>query len=243
MSKPYHLVGHRGFPQAYPENTLTGILAAIVEGADAIEFDIQASKDGLPVVIHDDNLARTTGLNAPLADYTLSLLEKISAHEPDRFGAAHLPDPIASLETLCQALLRWPAVEVFAEIKAEVFSRFTRAEFMARVAPLLRPLGPRCHVISFDAEILSIAKDQGFSIGWVLPTYDAAAHLIAQRLQPEFLICDKHALPAAALWAGDWQWFVYDVVAAGEAQALLARGVTYIETWDIAGLKCGLEDS
>lgn len=240
MPNPFALVGHRGYPQAYPENTLVGLLAAIAEGADAVEFDIQMSKDGHPVVIHDDTLNRTTGLNAPLADYTLNLLEKISAHEPARFNQNHLPEPIPSLAAVCQALEPWPNVDVFAEIKAEIFSRYSREATMAKLAPLLRPLGARCKVISFDYAILQLAAEAGFSVGWVLNDLSDSSLQQAWLLKPSVLIADKHLLQPTPLWPGPWRWFVYDTVDAKEALSLIKQGVYYLETWDIQGLKQGL---
>ncbi|WP_165356801.1 glycerophosphodiester phosphodiesterase [Nocardioides zhouii] len=54
------LVAHRGASAVAPENTLSAFRAAIEAGADAIEFDVQASADGQLVVVHDSTLDRTT---------------------------------------------------------------------------------------------------------------------------------------------------------------------------------------
>lgn len=53
-------VGHRGSSSDAPENTLAAIRSAIAAGAGGIEIDIQLTLDGVPVVIHDDALDRTT---------------------------------------------------------------------------------------------------------------------------------------------------------------------------------------
>ena len=54
------LFGHRGYSGKYPENTLLAFQKAIEAGADGIELDVQFSKDGKLVVIHDETLDRTT---------------------------------------------------------------------------------------------------------------------------------------------------------------------------------------
>lgn len=54
------LLGHRGDPQVHTENTIAGFLSAIACGADGVELDVQVSADGVPVVIHDETLDRTT---------------------------------------------------------------------------------------------------------------------------------------------------------------------------------------
>lgn len=235
--KPFYLVGHRGLPAQYPENTLAGILAAIAEGADAVEFDIQISKDNIPVVIHDDTLLRTTGINADLADYTYSLLERISAHEPERLGQTHLPEPIVSLAKLVQELKKWPEVHAFAEIKSEIFKRQNREKTLQSIATILTSIKSHCSIISFDYEILSLARAAGFSIGWVLTDMDAVTFSAAQALAPEFLIIDYTHIPPSGPWPGPWHWFVYDITHGPTAQEAIKQGITYIESWDARGLK------
>jgi glycerophosphoryl diester phosphodiesterase len=61
FSPPRPLVlGHRGAPAGAPENTLAAFRLALEQGADGVELDVQPSADGVPVVIHDDTLHRTT---------------------------------------------------------------------------------------------------------------------------------------------------------------------------------------
>jgi len=54
------VVAHRGDRQNYPENSLEGILSAIMLGADVVEIDVRLTKDNVMVLMHDDSLARTT---------------------------------------------------------------------------------------------------------------------------------------------------------------------------------------
>lgn len=55
-----HLIGaHRGFRACWPENTLSAFIASVGR-CHFIEIDVQISRDGIPVVIHDPSLARTT---------------------------------------------------------------------------------------------------------------------------------------------------------------------------------------
>lgn len=50
---------HRGASVAAPENTVAAFAAAVAAGADGVEFDVQLSADGVPVVIHDERVERT----------------------------------------------------------------------------------------------------------------------------------------------------------------------------------------
>lgn len=69
LNATYPLVlGHRGSPAAAPENTLRSFALALAHGADGVELDVQLSADGVPVVIHDATLERTTDGRGALAD-------------------------------------------------------------------------------------------------------------------------------------------------------------------------------
>ena len=71
-------LAHRGFSGKYPENTRRAFLAAIQEGnADGFESDVHLSKDGEPVIIHDDVLDRTSDGKGPVAEHSFSELRKL----------------------------------------------------------------------------------------------------------------------------------------------------------------------
>ena len=74
------IIGHRGDPSNYPENTLDSAQGAFDEGADAIENDIQLSTDGEIFIRHDGNLYRFYGSNAEVEKMSLA---EIRALKPD----------------------------------------------------------------------------------------------------------------------------------------------------------------
>jgi glycerophosphoryl diester phosphodiesterase len=232
------LVGHRGYPALYPENTLRGFRAALEAGARAIECDLQFSRDGQPIIIHDPTLKRTTGHSGRVVDFSAAELGAISAHEPERFGAGGAPEPLPTLTELVTLLLDFPQARLFVEIKDESFAYFSRAHCLEQVLGEIRPLGESAVIISFDAEVLELARQKAAAIGWVLKHYNTAARRRAAELSPEFLISNYRKLPAAPeeLWPGDWQWFVYDIVDWPLVRSLTERGVVYIETWDIGSM-------
>ncbi|ASB88519.1 glycerophosphodiester phosphodiesterase [Bacillus sonorensis] len=61
---------HRGASGTYPENTMTAFEHAAQAGADGIELDVQMTRDGRLVVIHDEKLDRTTSLKGYIKDFT-----------------------------------------------------------------------------------------------------------------------------------------------------------------------------
>lgn len=68
-------LAHRGDWRRAPENSLAAILAALeVPGIDGVEFDVRASADGVPVLLHDETLARVQGRPERVGDLTAAQL-------------------------------------------------------------------------------------------------------------------------------------------------------------------------
>ena len=73
------IFAHRGFSGYYPENTMLAFQKTAEESlADGIELDIQMTKDGELVIMHDETLDRTTNGSGYLKDYTLEKLKTLS---------------------------------------------------------------------------------------------------------------------------------------------------------------------
>jgi glycerophosphoryl diester phosphodiesterase len=81
MNKP-QIVGHRGASAIAPENTMAAFREAIAAGSDGIEFDVRLTRDGVPVIIHDKTLRRTSRLSHRIADLTFSQLESLGVAVP-----------------------------------------------------------------------------------------------------------------------------------------------------------------
>lgn len=73
------VIGHRGAAARAPENTLASFEKAIGFGADVVELDVQLSKDGELVVIHDRTVDRTTNGSGRVGEMTLSELKALDA--------------------------------------------------------------------------------------------------------------------------------------------------------------------
>ena len=59
----FTIIAHRGFSEKLPKNTFPAFDLAIGLGFHNLELDVQLTKDKIPVIIHDSNLLRTTGVN------------------------------------------------------------------------------------------------------------------------------------------------------------------------------------
>lgn len=77
-------VGHRGVMGVEPENTLRSFARAEREGLDQIELDLHLSKDGALVVMHDDEVDRTTDGTGRIGDLTLDELRELDAGRGER---------------------------------------------------------------------------------------------------------------------------------------------------------------
>ncbi len=99
------VVAHRGASGEYPENTLLAFARGLEQGADAVELDVRASADGVPVVMHDATLERTTSGTGPVAHRTAAELGALDAGDGE------------AVPTVAQVLERFPATPFLMEIK------------------------------------------------------------------------------------------------------------------------------
>ena len=73
------IFGHRGATGDAPENTMAAFELALHQGADGIEFDVHLSADGVPVVIHDARLERTTSGSGWVDEHSVAALKRLDA--------------------------------------------------------------------------------------------------------------------------------------------------------------------
>ena len=73
------IIAHRGASAAAPENTLTAFNLAASLGADAVELDVKLSKDGVPIIMHDPTVERTTDGTGRVCDLALADFRKLDA--------------------------------------------------------------------------------------------------------------------------------------------------------------------
>lgn len=73
------IFAHRGYSGKYPENTMIAFKKALECGVDGIELDVQLTKNGEVVIIHDETIDRTTTGKGFVVDYTYEELEKFDA--------------------------------------------------------------------------------------------------------------------------------------------------------------------
>jgi glycerophosphoryl diester phosphodiesterase len=94
------VIAHRGFSAKAPENTLASYQLAIDAGAQMAECDVRLTKDGVPVLLHDADLERTTGVAGKLAQRTLAEIRELDAGswKAPEFAGQRIPTLAEALE-------------------------------------------------------------------------------------------------------------------------------------------------
>jgi glycerophosphoryl diester phosphodiesterase len=143
---------HRGGRSEAPENTTAAFRYAAELGAPGAECDVHLSADGVPVVIHDDTVDRTTTGTGEIRDLTAEELAQLDA----RSTHTGWPEPV-SVPTFAQVLEVTKDIAYFeVEIKADEPSR------IAELVPLLideidrAGMRERVRFISFDTDICAL---------------------------------------------------------------------------------------
>ena len=117
MSKT-KIFAHRGASGYAPENTLEAFALAIKQGADGIELDVQLTRDRIPVVLHDETLARVTSKTGYVKDYTLKELKELTVLE-SKFPA-YTTSKIPTLEEVLDAV-KASGILVNIELKTGIY--------------------------------------------------------------------------------------------------------------------------
>ena len=92
------VVAHRGASSTHPENTLASFEAALALGTPVLELDVRLSSDGIPVVLHDPDLSRTTGRSGWVHELSLRQIHAANA------GTAERPERVPAFRTVLEAV-------------------------------------------------------------------------------------------------------------------------------------------
>ncbi len=149
MSSPL-IIGHRGASAVAPENTIAAFAAAIDAGADGIEFDVRLSRDGVPVVIHDETLYRTSGVRRRVADlsanelnqfYVPSLAQVFELFAPNNLVLYLEMKEVAVAQECCRLIKQYGFKDrvIFECFEHSALQTVKSIDPTFRIAPLFRP--------------------------------------------------------------------------------------------------------
>lgn len=146
------VIAHRGASAYAPENTHSAFKLAIEMKAEMIELDISLSKDGIPVVIHDDTLDRTTDISGLVSDFTLEELKLLETGSwfDNKFSGEPFP-------TLAEVLVYTKdKIAVNIEIKTEAVTDTPEGGIVNKALRIVREASVEKQVIfsSFDYRVM-----------------------------------------------------------------------------------------
>lgn len=146
------VIAHRGVSGTYPENTLSAFQAAIDVGAEMVELDVSVSKDGIPVVVHDKTVDRTTDSEGDVQSFALVELKgmEVGAWFSEEFRGEEFPTLKESLELMKDEI----AVNI--EIKTEAVSDEIEDGIVDKALQIVNELDMSSSVIfsSFDYRVM-----------------------------------------------------------------------------------------
>jgi glycerophosphoryl diester phosphodiesterase len=151
------IIAHRGDSATHPENTLAACKQAIRIGADLVEVDVQLTKDGHVVVLHDVTVNRTTDGTGSVREMTLAEIKKLDAGFSRKFDGAFKNERIPTLGEVLD--LARGKTKIMVEIKSESVTADDdgiEAKAMAEIEK--RRLQKEVAVISFERRALLRCK-------------------------------------------------------------------------------------
>lgn len=237
------VVAHRGDPCSAPENTLPAIARAVALGADMVEVDVRMSADGVPVVLHDATVDRTTTGCGDISTFASQQIAGLDAGH--RFGPAFTGTSVPTLAAVLQ-VLREAGVPLLLELKPPM-----DRVGVSRVLREVRQAEMSRHVLvqSFDPAVVAWAREQGPEVPRGLLVTRVPTHVADVAAGLDLAACNPAVLPLLADRGGLERLrglgllvLPYTVNAVRDWEALHRRGVSGLITDRPGQLRAWLAD-
>lgn len=227
---PPRIIGHRGAAALAPENTLAALRVAAAAGADWVEFDVQATREGCPVLLHDTRLERTTDGYGIATDRTMAEIARLDAGR--WFGRAFRGEAVPRLEA---ALAVVAELGLGAVIEVKAAPGDGPRTMRAALGALAPNAAPDRHILSsFDEDALVVAAEMAPSLprALILKSMVPDWRDRAERLRCSALHIGERGLDPAevAVAAAVLPLRAYTVNEPERAQTLFAWGVAAVFT-------------
>ncbi|MGN0317490.1 MAG: glycerophosphodiester phosphodiesterase family protein [Lachnospira sp.] len=158
------ITAHRGASAAAPENTMAAFSLAMNNLADSIELDVQLTKDGKIIVMHDSSAKRTTGTDRLISDMTLKEVKQLDAGS--WFSEEFKGEKVPSLEEVLEL------VSGKINLNIEIKNTDRSDEMAEKLVELLHKYNMVNNVVvtSFDKDVLLKVKERepGVQVGYIL---------------------------------------------------------------------------
>ena len=155
------LFGHRGANLRCPENTVPALIAAIEDGANALELDVQLTSDGVVVVMHDDDGRRMCGVTPAVKDTPFATLKNWDPGVGfvDAGGARSFARRGLTVPRLADVLQAFPGIPINIDLK------FADERGVARVIDVVTALAAvdRVLLTSFHEHVLAAVRTSSWA--------------------------------------------------------------------------------
>lgn len=155
------VIAHRGGGGLAPENTMPAFARALELGADVLELDVRASADGVPVVIHDATLDRTTDRSGAVAGLSLAEIHTADAgarFSPDGGRTFPFRGKAVRIPALADVLDHFPDARLLIELKVATVQSAVRQLLYERGA------AGRCVMAAAEEGALAAFRSEPFKV-------------------------------------------------------------------------------
>lgn len=217
------IVAHRGIYFDEPENTITAIKSSIKHNVDYAEIDVQETKDGEVVVMHDRNLRRLTGINITVDRLNYNQLKTLKVREP--FKSNYKPEKIPTLQEVMK--LTNNKGKLIIEIK----DYHNTKELTKKVVNMIEQnnFQNQCMIQSMSYNVLKQVKDEDPKIitGYIssrkherLPTENVDFYSVSEKVITAEMVTNIHASNKTI-----YAWTVNDVMNMDKMISLKVDGI------------------
>ncbi|WP_222597812.1 glycerophosphodiester phosphodiesterase [Euhalothece natronophila] len=229
----YQLIAHRGYSAVAPENTLASFRAAIEQKVWGVEFDIHPSVEGVPIVIHDHTLDRTTNQTGKVRDQTVSQLQSLDAGTwfNSQFASETLP-------TLQEVVNLFAPTSICLLIEVKTPSHWS-SQAINNLIQILESMRDRCLILCFDHEFLHYLQQVSprFACGYGVKniTYYSLDYVTTLSstfpvILPHFSLITENPLTTQYLMEAGYELIPWTVDESSIALQLFKQGIVKIIT-------------
>ena len=221
------VIAHRGASAAEPENTLRAFELAIKMGAQMIELDLHVTRDGHVVVIHDEDLDRTTNLTGRVSELTLAEVRRADAGKGERVPT--LEETLALARGRARLYLEIKDARAATETLRIVRARGRQSEVMIASfeLQLMQQLGREVSDVELGVILGTESYDPRVRLREALP-WITLRQINYQVLSIQFKLCFRYL--AAQVKQRGKRLYVWTVDDERDFARMIARGVDGIVT-------------
>ena len=200
-------IAHRGASAYAAENSPEAIRAAAELGADFVEIDIRATADDVPLVIHDNSLSRTHGLDGDVSEFTMEALRQMTAAESPVISFDEALDQCRELGlglyldikrlTKASARAMFASLDARHYLKRTIFGSF-RPDYLADIKAA-RP-DARTSILFGAVDIDPVKLAQSIRADYVHPCWENRAEQPHRLLKPDWIKAVRAADLGIVCW-------------------------------------------